>query len=144
MGDINKTLLTGIAETRPVLTRLPQTNTSICYFTMRVEERFVNSRNIVHVRPNYFKIESLGRQAAEVYDKVRLGGRYLVDGYLRQENKEADGCDLVKVRSYGVINDPTMESHNYNMGLKKAMAILSTARTPEDALQAIKEAMQVD
>lgn len=141
MGDINKILLTGAAETRPVLTKLPHTNTSICYFILRVEERFTNSRNIVNVRPNYIKIESLGRQASEVYDKVKLGARYLVDGYLRQENKESDGCDIVKVRSYGVIQDPTMESHNYNMGLKRALTILATIKTPAEAMKAIEEAM---
>jgi len=144
LGDINKTLLTGVAETRPVLTHLPHTNTSLCYFTLRVEERFVSAKNITHIRPNYIRIESLGRQASEVFDKVKVGARFLIDGYLRQDNKESDGCDLVKVRSYGVIADPTMESHNYNMGLRRALAILSTTKDPIEASKAIEEAMIID
>jgi len=138
VGDINKILLTGVVETRPVLTRLPHTNTSLCYFILRVEERFINAKGIVNVRPNYFKVESLGRQASEVYGKVKMGGRYLIDGYLRQENKEADGCDIVKIRTYGVISDTTMEAHNYNMGLKRALTIFATIKDPAEAIKAIE------
>ena len=144
MGDINKVLLTGTAESRPVLTKLPKTGTPLCHFIVRVDERFTREKDGEHVRPNFFKVESLGRQAADTFDRVKRGGRYLIDGYLRQESSNPDKPDIVKVRSYGVIADPTAEAYSYRSGLEKALSILTLSRDLPSALEAIKEVLEQD
>jgi len=142
MGDINKVLLTGTAESRPVLTKLPKTGTALCHFIIRVDERFIGGKDQEHVRPNYFRVESLGRQANDTFDRVKRGGRYLIDGYLRQESSDVNKPDFVKIRSYGVIADPTAEAYSYKSGLEKAMNILTLSRDLPSALEAIKEVLE--
>lgn len=137
--DINKIILTGVAETRPVLSTLPQSGTPICSFTVRVDERFINNKSHVSTRPNFFRIESLGKQARVTYDKVQAGSRYLIDGYLRQENSSSDHIDIVKIRSFGVIPDQTMEAHHYKRGLATAVSILAKSRSIDEALKVLKE-----
>jgi primosomal replication protein N len=144
MGDINKILLTGTAESRPILTKLPRSGTPICHFIIRVDERFTTDRTTENVRANYFKVETLGRQASEIYDKVKKGGRYLIDGYLRQESSSPDKPDIVKIRSYGVISDPSAEAYSYKSGLEKALGILTTSRDLSSAVEAIKEVLSED
>ena len=137
--DINKVFMTGVAETAPVLTTLPQTRTPLCYFTLRVEERFTSNKALPSVRVNYFRVESLGRQAESSYHKVKKGGRYLVDGYLRQENSAANRIDHVKIRSFGIIADPSSDSHLYKTGLEQALDILATSPDLAAAITAIQE-----
>jgi len=137
--DINKVFMTGVAETAPVLTTLPQTRTPLCYFTLRVEERFTTSRSVPTVRANYFRVESLGRQAEFSYNKVKKGCRYLVDGYLRQENSIANRIDHVKIRSFGIIADPSTENQAYGKGLDQALTILSSSTDLAEAISTIKE-----
>lgn len=136
--DMNKTLLTGVCDTDPILTELPQSKTPLCYFTLRVDERFLNDKRSVVSRPNFFRIESLGRQAEATYRKVRNGSRYLVDGYLRQENNTPNKIDIVKVRTFGIIDDPTMDDYHYQKGLKKALDLIRTHRD----LQKVKEILE--
>lgn len=142
--DINKVFMTGVAETAPVLTTLPQTRTPLCYFTLRVEERFVSNRAVPSIRANYFRVESLGRQAESSYHKVKQGGRYLVDGYLRQENSMPNRIDHVKVRSFGIIADPSTDSRLYKSGLEQALDILSECPDLPAAIAHIKELINED
>lgn len=135
--DINKVLLTGIVESRPVLTKLAQSNTPLCFFTLKVEEYFTSGKGGHTLRPNYFRIESLGRQAENTYNRVKEGGRYLVDGYLRHETTPRG--DVIKVRSYGIVSDPTPESHQYKLGIEKALNIVSMSKDLDSALKALKE-----
>lgn len=136
--DINKIVLTGIAETSPILSSLPQSKTPVCFFTLRVDERFLNNNNLF-MRPNYFRVESLGKQARYTYEKVVVGGRYLIDGYLRQESNSPGKVDIVKVRTYGVIPDPTTSSMHYREGVKRALQILSTHQDVQDAIKVLRE-----
>jgi primosomal replication protein N len=137
--DINKVFMTGVAETAPVLTTLPQTKTPLCYFTLRVEERFMSNKSVPSVRANYFRVESLGRQAESSYNKVKQGGRYLVDGYLRQENSSINRIDHVKIRSFGIIVDPSTDSRLYKNGLEQALEILNSSKDLAGAITSIKE-----
>ena len=141
--DINKMYLTGVVETAPVLSSLPGSKTPVCYFTLRVDERFMTD-NTLALRPNYFRIESLGKQAKFTYEKVVVGGRYLIDGYLRQENSNPNKIDVVKVRSYGVIPDITTSAMHYREGLKQALRILSFHEDHKDSVKAIKEILKTD
>ena len=142
--DINKVFMTGVAETAPVLTTLPQTRTPLCYFTLRVEERFTSSKSVPSIRVNYFRIESLGRQAESSYQKVKQGGRYLVDGYLRQENSVSNRIDHVKVRSFGIIADSSSDSRIYKRGLEQALEILAASSDLAAAISVIKDLIDED
>lgn len=137
--DINKVFMTGVAETAPVLTTLPQTKTPLCYFTLRVEERFTSNRSVPTIRANYFRVESLGRQAEFSYNKVKKGGRYLVDGYLRQENSTSNRIDHVKVRSFGIIADPSCDNMEQQKGLELALSVLSSSNDLAEAITQIQE-----
>lgn len=139
--DLNKVFLSGIVESEPVMTTLPKSGTPMCYFTLRVDERFISGKNAEVIRPNYFRIESIGKQAQTSFQKVKYGGKYFVDGYLRQENSLSNKIDIVKVRSYGVIADPSTDSHHYNLGLKKALSILSSVKTLRAAEELIEKAL---
>lgn len=141
--DINKIVLTGVADTAPVLSTLPQSKTPVCYFTLRVDERFMTNNQLA-LRPNYFRVESLGKQARYTYEKVIVGGRYFVDGYLRQENSDPNKIDVVKVRSYGVIPDLTKNAMHYRDGLKKALQILSSHKDHREAIKAIKDIIRTE
>lgn len=137
--NINKILLTGTVDSKPILTRLPQSSTPVCSFILRVEERFVNSKEVVNIRPNYFKIESLGRQANEAFEKIKQGGRYLIDGYLRQEHNQATNTDIIKVRTYGIVADHSDDSLSYRQGIKKAIQVLSKSKNPTTAAAELEE-----
>ena len=125
------------------MTTLPGSKTPACYFTLRVDERFLTN-NTLALRANYFRIESLGKQARYTYEKITVGGRYLVDGYLRQENSNPHKIDIVKVRSYGVIPDLTKSTMHYKDGLRQALRILSLHEDPKDAVKAIKKIIKSD
>jgi len=140
--DINRILLTGVAETDAVLTTLPNSNTPMSYFTLRVEERFHGKKVHLSIRPNYFRIETLGRHAEDVYTKVKMGGRYFVDGYLRQENSSKNRTDIVKVRSYGVVPDHSHESYNYKKGLRKALDIINSSLDLPDAITSLRRILE--
>lgn len=137
--DLNKVFLSGIVETDPVLGSLPQSGTPMCHFVLRVDEKFLADGRNWTVRPNYFRIECLGKQATTSFKKVKFGGRYFVDGYLRQENSTLGKVDIVKVRSYGVIPDPSMDTHYYKLGLKKALSVVSAAMDTEKAIRILED-----
>lgn len=139
--DINKILLTGVCDTDPVLSELPQTKTPLCYFTLKVCERFISDKKTPVTRPNYFRVETLGRQAEASYRKLKNGSRYLVDGYLRQECNQPGKMDIVKVRTFGVIEDPSLDSYQYQQGLRKALSLLRTNKDISKAIRILEEAI---
>lgn len=140
--DFNKVFLSGIIETEPILSTLPQSGTPFCYFTIRVDEKFLRDGAGWTTRPNYFRIECLGKQASTSFKKVKLGGRYFVDGYLRQENSSVGKIDVVKVRSYGVVADPSSDAHQYRLGLRKALTILKGSRDLEKTTRMLEEILE--
>ena len=137
--DINKVLLTGIADSHPILTSLPQSNTQLCHFTLRVEEQYVNAHTGRCARANYFLVEGLGKQAGTMYQRVKQGGRYLIDGYLRQEYRHTNRKDIVKIRCYGVIEDHNDEAHSYHKGIEKALSLMATSPDLKSAIATLEE-----
>lgn len=137
--DINKILLTGVCDTDPIMSELPQTRTPLCYFTLKVCERFISDKKATVTRPNYFRVETLGRQAEASYRKLRNGSRYLVDGYLRQENNQTGKVDIVKVRTFGVIEDPSLDAYQYKQGLRKALALLRVSKDLTKTIKVLEE-----
>lgn len=142
--DLNKVFLTGIVESDPVLITLPGSGTPLCHFTLRVDEKFLADGKNWVIRPNYFRVECLGKQATTSFKKVKFGGRYFVDGYLRQENSASNRIDIVKIRSYGVVLDHTPDSHHYRLGLKKALGIISMQKDLPKAVKILEDLLSVE
>ena len=142
--DLNKVFLTGIVESEPALVTMSGSGTPMCYFTVRVDEKFLADGKNWVTRPNYFRVECLGKQATSSFKKVKFGGRYFIDGYLRQENSNSSRIDIVKIRSYGVVLDQTPESHHYKMGLKKALGIISMQKDLTKAISMIEDLLVME
>jgi single stranded DNA-binding protein len=135
MADINKVWLSGLAITQPVLTKIAE-RTPLASFTLQINERFKDRSGTVQVKPNLIKIESLGKNADTVMDRVREGKRYIVDGYLRQDRYSDQ--DEVKVRSFATYADDSAEDTSYREGLNHAMKILLNSHNLDSALNKIK------
>jgi len=133
MADINKVWLSGMVVSNAMYTKLPS-NTPITTFTLQVNEQFSDRSGIVQVKPNLVRVESLGKSAENVANKVRQGTRYMIDGYLRQDSSEG-----IRVRTFAVYPDDTLEDVCYKEGLKQAVKILKTSRDVNAAVEKIEE-----
>jgi single-stranded DNA-binding protein len=136
MSDINKVWLSGLVISSPVLTKLAS-RTPFTYFTMQVNERFVDRNGIAQFRPNLIRVESLGKSAEINVNKVKQGSRYTVDGYLRHDT--IDGHESIRVRTFAVYLDDSVDSSNYREGLKRALEVLRKSRDLESAVEKIEE-----
>lgn len=134
--DINKVWLSGTVITEPIYTRL-SSKTSMSVFSLQVDEKFKDKTMTQRVRPNVFKIESLGRNAERVLESVSKGARFNVDGYLRSEI--IDNHEIVKVRAFSVYADDSADTYIYKNGLKRALEILQKSRD----LEAAKASLEV-
>lgn len=128
--DINKVWLSGTVTTEPVFTRL-SSKTPLTVFSLKVNERFFDRNNVQQIRPNTFRIESLGKNAEKVLSQVHQGSRFTVDGYLRSEI--IDNMEIVKVRTFAVYPDESTDTLSYKEGLKQALEILRKSRDIETA-----------
>ena len=137
--EINKTWLSGLVISRPVLAKL-SSKTMSASFELQVNEQFVNRDGVTQVRPSIFTIESLGRSAETTAQKVLQGSRYTVDGYLRQEKNE--NGSIIKVRTFAVYADESTDAFAHKDGLKTALEILSKAKDKESAVRAIEDLLK--
>jgi len=136
MADINKVWLSGLVVSQPVLTRL-SSKTPFTTFTIQVNERFVDRGGSVQLKPNLIRVESLGKSAETTAERVRQGARFSVDGYLRQD--VVDGMEQIRVRSFAVYPDDSVETVNYKEGLKQAIEVLKKSRDLPSALKQLEE-----
>lgn len=134
--DVNKVWVSGTATTQPVLTRL-KSNTQFASFSIQVNERFIDRRQQVVLRPSTFIVEAFGKAAETAVERVQKGQRYTVDGYLRSESPDS-GRD-VRVRAYVIYKDDTQETRVREEGLKEALDILSTSRDLETAKKKLED-----
>lgn len=132
MADTNKVWLSGIAATRPTLSRLPGKGLPFAWFELFVREDFVSKGQPVS-RGMTVRIEALGQQSDKVFEKVQEGQRYEVHGYLRQGE---DGSFLV--RAFNVLPDNSDEGRAYEEGLRAAYAILQKSIDVKSASEAIR------
>lgn len=135
--DINKVWISGIAKSKPVLTKLPS-QTNICSFTMCVTEEFYDKHNNKKERPSHIVVEALGKNAQAAVDKVEIGKRFQVEGYLREEN--SGGISSLRIRAF-VINDDHQDN---KASMLKAIDIVSNSQNLEDAVEKLKEALHKD
>jgi hypothetical protein len=131
MADINKVWLSGRAASQPLYTMLPP-RTPLTTFDFHVNERFNNRTGHPCLKTNIIRIESLGRAAELARDKVREGGRYVIEGYIRSD----DG--LVRIRTFAIVKEESDESIVYAEGLKQALEILERSRDKAAAMEELK------
>lgn len=139
MSDINKVWLSGLVVTKPTLNRLTS-KTMSAVFHLQVNEKFVDRNGQTQYRPSIFIIESLGKSAELTADRVKLGSRYTVDGYLREETVE--GASKIKVRTFAVYPDESQDSVMHKEGLKTALSIIEKASDRDSAIKALEELLK--
>ena len=132
MADTNKVWLSGIAATKPILSRLPGKGLPFAWFELLVREDFV-SKGQPASRGMTVRVEALGLQSDRVFEKVQEGQRYEVHGYLRQGE---DGRFLV--RAFNVLPDHSDEGRAYEEGLMAAHAILQKSVDIRSASESIR------
>ena len=131
MADTNKVWLSGIAASRPVLTKLPGKGLPLCSFDLLVREDF-KSRGQPGAHHMTIRIEALGKQADRVFSEVIEGQRYKVDGYLRW-----DEGGSFRIRSFAVNADDTDEGRAYEEGIKSALAIVAKSVDVKSAAESL-------
>lgn len=132
MADINKVWVSGLVTTDPVYTKLAS-RTPITFFTLQINERFNNYAGSQQVRPNFIRIESLGKHAETVSERVKAGTRWIVDGYIRQDDNE------IKIRTFAVNPEDMADSASYREGLKHAIEVMRRSRDIRAAIDRLEE-----
>jgi len=135
MADINKVWLSGLAVTTPLFTKISE-RTPLSSFSLQINERFRDKTGSSRVKPNIIEIESLGKNAEQIIDRVKEGKRYVVDGFLRQDRYNE--VDKIRVRSFAVYPDDSTEQHSYLDGLNQAIKILLNSSDLTSAISKIK------
>jgi single-stranded DNA-binding protein len=134
--DINKVWLSGLVVSRPILTR-PHTKAPIAAFRIQVNEEYTNHSGVAKVKPNIILVEALGRASAGVMEKVQLGLRYYIDGYIRQD--VVDGAESMKVRLFAVYREETGDGAVYSQALRQTLEILKRSRDLSSAVGTLEE-----
>lgn len=133
--DVNKVWLSGLVVSRPILTRI-NSKTPFSTFNLQVNEKFKDRGGHDKIKPNIFRIESLGRSAELTAEKVIEGQRFHVEGYLREDNR--DGETEVRVRTFVVYPEESVSAENYRLGLRQALQILVKHGTVEAAVKELE------
>jgi len=137
MSDINKVWLSGVAITKPVLTKLASQVPSSS-FRLQVTENYVNKRNEAMSRHNIVTIESLGKSAEKIAQTVNQGSRYTTDGYLRID-VNTDGSDNIRVRSFAVYPDDSSDKLLYMEGIRQALDICRKSKNIDIAKEILEK-----
>jgi primosomal replication protein N len=132
MSDTNKVWLSGVAVSRPFLSRLPGKGLPFCWFELLVREDYV-SKGQPSSRDMLIRVEALGQQSEKVFEKVHEGQRYEVHGYLR---KGEDGEMLV--RAFNVLPDLSAEGRAHEDGLRAALGVLMKSVDVKSAAESIR------
>jgi len=104
---INKVLISGVVGTSPQMQKLSNC-TNLSYFSLSVPEQWVSKDGHPMERNNWFKVESLGSGAGEVFNTLKKGQECFIDGYLRNEKYTKNGEErtILKIRTYSVNSIP--------------------------------------
>lgn len=129
--DINKVWLSGQAVTKPVISQL-NSKTMLAVFQLQVNEGFIDKNGQPQTKASVLIIESLGKMAESTMSKVTVGSRYTIDGYLRQEQGS------VKVRTFAVYPDKSVDGISHKEGIKVALRILSNSNDITEAMNALE------
>lgn len=139
--DINKVWLSGLAVSQPIHTKFPS-GTPITSFTLQTNEQFTDRSDVKRLRPNLLTIESIGRSAESVANRVHQGMRYMVDGYIRQEHR--DGESEFKIRTFAVYKDESNDKALYATGIQQAVSILKKSRDLKTAIKTLEDLLAAE
>ena len=139
MSDINKVWVSGLVITRPVLTRLTS-KTMSASFQLQVNEKFIDRNGQTQYRPSNLTIESLGKSAESTAERVKMGSRYTVDGYLREE--QSDHGVKIKIRTFAVYPDDSQDSVVHKEGIRAALDILEKSADKASAVKALEDLLK--
>lgn len=134
--DINKVWISGTAMSQPTISKLPS-QTDICSFTMCVVEEFSDKNGNSKERPTHIVVEALGKSAHSAMNKIRLGKRFFIEGYLREEVQS--GVSIIRLRAFVINEDKPNQS-----SLKLALSILKKAPSLEEAIKKVEEEIKKD
>lgn len=134
--DMNKVFLSGLAMSTPSLIYLNDGKTPFCKFTLRVNEPYVDKQNNRQITENFIEIESLGKNAVSVCDKVRSGNRYIIDGYLRRSLTE--GSTNLAIRTFYISKDITEKNEHYVTALLEAINVVKKSKTLQEVITTLE------
>lgn len=115
----------------PRQSQLPS-GTVIVTFVLKVRETFLDREGNDCERDSYLIIENLGKTADRALSMARDGQRIVIDGYVRSESKK------IRIRTFTLYLDKSLESLSYKEGIKKALTILNESRNVHSALRSLK------
>ena len=131
MADRNKVELSGLAISEPTLTRMAGSRTQVTTFLLQVnEEYFTDGRKTYH--PNVIVVESLGKQADVVLDRVKKGARYEVTGYLRADSNK------FSIRTFAVTKESKDDNLSFYNGIEAALEAVMSSRDKDSAIEEIR------
>lgn len=136
MTDVNKVWLSGVAGSKPVLSRLPGKGLPLCWFSLLIREDY-QSRGAAQAAYTSVRVEALGQQSDKVFSAVLEGQRYKVDGYL----KTLDNGNIV-VRAFSVVKDDSDEARSYEEGLRAALGVLMQSVDVKSAAEDLRLLLQ--
>ncbi len=138
MADTNKVSLSGIAVAKPVLTKLPGRGLPMAWFDLLVREDY-QSKGRAQARAMAVRIEALGKQAPKVYEDVKEGLRYDLDGYLMWDAEAG-----FRVRVFSVRPDTSDDAVAYSEGLRSALDLVRKSPDVKAATEAIRTLLTQD
>jgi single-stranded DNA-binding protein len=140
MGDVNKTTHTGMALTRPTFAYL-NSKTPMAIFTLKVRETWRDGEGRPQSRDNLLKMEALKKNAFWVKDNVKVGHRYYIDGYVRNDNlgdKEDFKIRILHIEPEDNDNFQDGKRVGIRDGLAQALSILKNTGDTRKAIEMIE------
>lgn len=129
--DRNSVELSGTAISDPTNTKL-SSKASLTTFLLQVNELF-SSGGKRNYHPNVITVESLGKHAETVLERVKKGGRYEIAGYLRTEGGK------VTVRTFAVTKQDRDDVGMYCRGLEVALEAILSSRDLKHAAEKVRD-----
>lgn len=128
--DVNKTTHSGTVMTNPTLSTLGG-KTPIAIFTLKVQESWNDKKGNPQYRDNIIKFEELSAKAYWVKTNVKIGKRFIVDGYIRHE--QINNEEETKIRVFHI---EEITGQDYKRGklegmkesMQKALSILKSSK----------------
>jgi hypothetical protein len=127
--------LSGVVIGEPRQSQLPS-GTQVVTFMLRVRESFLDREGNECERDSFFVIENLGKSSEKALFLAKDGQRIVIDGYVRSESKK------VRIRTYTLYLDRSLESLSYKEGIRKALDIIKESRNIITATQTLEQLLE--
>lgn len=100
--DINQVILTGVVCRAPNTIQL-KSGKQICIFSLKNIEKYELANGQPASHDNFLSVEVFGKNVDRTMRDVRMGERYVINGYLRVD--EIDGIEKIRVRAFNIQKD---------------------------------------